>query len=147
MIATFTTAPKLWYNGSRPGPGFCLLFGVSSDYAQRITAQVTEVTCPVIGRAQAELTHRAKHRKPAHILARRRILKNHAQHHRGRIFTIFAWELHIACIITCYLRHATRLSYWNNFCHSMWSIVSTCGVLSKWRNGVWYIFRHNCVWT
>ena len=39
-----------------PGPVFCLLLGVSSDYAQPITGQVTEVTCPVIGRAQPELT-------------------------------------------------------------------------------------------
>ena len=35
---------------------FCLLLGVSSVYAQPITCQVTEVTCPVIGRAQPELT-------------------------------------------------------------------------------------------
>ena len=34
-----------------PGTVFCLLLGVSSDYAQPITGQVTEVTCPVIGRA------------------------------------------------------------------------------------------------
>ena len=34
---------------------FCLLW-VSSDCAQPITGQVTEVTCPVIGRAQPELT-------------------------------------------------------------------------------------------
>ena len=40
----------------RSGPVFCLLPGVSSDYAQPITGQVTEVTCPVIGRAQPELT-------------------------------------------------------------------------------------------
>ena len=39
-----------------PRPVFCLLFGVSSDYAQPITGQVTEVTCPVIGWAQPELT-------------------------------------------------------------------------------------------
>ena len=38
------------------GPVFCLLLGLSSDYAQPITGQVTEVTCPVIGRAQPELT-------------------------------------------------------------------------------------------
>ena len=38
-----------------PGPVFCLLLRVSSDYAQPITGQVTEVTCPVIGRAQPEL--------------------------------------------------------------------------------------------
>ena len=36
------------------GPHF--LFGVSSDYAQPTTGQFTEVTCPVIGRAQPELT-------------------------------------------------------------------------------------------
>ena len=40
----------------RQGPIFCLLLGVSSDYAQPITGQATEVTCPVIGRAQPELT-------------------------------------------------------------------------------------------
>ena len=44
-----------WYR-KEPGPIFCLLLGVSSDYAQPITSQVTEVTCPVIGRAQPELT-------------------------------------------------------------------------------------------
>ena len=40
----------------RSGPVFCLLLGVSSDYAQPITGHVTEVTCPVIGQAQHELT-------------------------------------------------------------------------------------------
>ena len=35
---------------------FCLLLGVSSDFAQPIAGKVTEVTCPVIGRAQPELT-------------------------------------------------------------------------------------------
>ena len=44
----------------RPGPVFCLLLGVSSDYAQPITGQVIEVTCPVIGRAQPELTPRKR---------------------------------------------------------------------------------------
>ena len=38
------------------GPIFCLLFGVSSHYAQPITGQVTEVTYHVIGQAQPELT-------------------------------------------------------------------------------------------
>ena len=38
------------------GPIFCLLLGVSPDYAQPITGQVSEVTCPVIGQAQPELT-------------------------------------------------------------------------------------------
>ena len=37
------------------GPTFCLLLGVISDYAQPIRGQVTEVTCPVISRAQLEL--------------------------------------------------------------------------------------------
>ena len=40
----------------RAGPVFCLVLGVSSDYAQTITGQVTEVTCPVIGQTQPELT-------------------------------------------------------------------------------------------
>ena len=48
---------QLWTNGMlTSGPVFCLLFGVSSDYAQPITCQVTEVTCPVIGWAQPELS-------------------------------------------------------------------------------------------
>ena len=42
--------------GVLSGPVFCLLLGVSSNYAQPITGQVTEVTCPVIGWAQPELT-------------------------------------------------------------------------------------------
>ena len=37
-------------------PVFYLLLGISSDYARPITGQVTEVTCPVIGQAQPELT-------------------------------------------------------------------------------------------
>ena len=38
-----------------PQPVFCLLPGGSSDYAQPITGQVTEVTWPVIGQAEPEL--------------------------------------------------------------------------------------------
>ena len=45
------TASPSW-----PGPVFCLVLAVSSDYAQPITGPVTEVTCPVISRAQLELT-------------------------------------------------------------------------------------------
>ena len=51
----------------RTVPIFCLLLGVSSDYAQPITGQVTEVTCPVIGRAQPELTPRQK-TGPGHVI-------------------------------------------------------------------------------
>ena len=40
----------------RCGPVFGLLFGVSPDYAQPISGHATEVTCPVMGRAQPELT-------------------------------------------------------------------------------------------
>ena len=36
--------------------------GVSSDYAKLITGQVTEVTCPVIGRAHREFTPSKKHK-------------------------------------------------------------------------------------
>ena len=39
-----------------PGRVFCLPLGVSSGCARPITGEVTEVTCPVIGRAQLELT-------------------------------------------------------------------------------------------
>ena len=34
---------------------FCLFLRVSSEYVQPITGQVTDVTCPVIGRAQPDL--------------------------------------------------------------------------------------------
>ena len=47
---------------STPGLVFCLLLGVSSYYAHPITGQVTEVTCPVINRAQPKLT-RSKRQK------------------------------------------------------------------------------------
>ena len=46
----------------RLGSVFCLLLGVSSDYAQPITSQVTEVTWPVIGQAQPELTPNKRQR-------------------------------------------------------------------------------------
>ena len=41
-------------NGRQPsGPVFCLLLGVSSDYAQPITGKVAEVTSPAIGHAHS----------------------------------------------------------------------------------------------
>ena len=43
-------------DGPAPGPVFCLLLRVSSDYAQPITGQITEVTCPEIDQAQPGLT-------------------------------------------------------------------------------------------
>ena len=49
-----------------PSPFSVSCFGVSSDYTQPITGQVTEVTCPVIGRAQPELTP-SKRQKRAQI--------------------------------------------------------------------------------
>ena len=49
--------------GHRSGPVFCLLLWESSDYAQPITGQVTEVTCPVIGQAQHELSTPSKRQK------------------------------------------------------------------------------------
>ena len=49
-------SPRLPGPGDSPGPIFRVLLWVSSGYAQPITGQVTEVTCPVIGRAQHELT-------------------------------------------------------------------------------------------
>ena len=41
---------------SAPGPIFCLLLSGSLGYAQPITGQVTELTCPVIGQAQPDPT-------------------------------------------------------------------------------------------
>ena len=51
----FRRAPRAFGWSHWSGPVFCLLLGVSSDYTQPITGQVTDVTCPVIGRAQPEL--------------------------------------------------------------------------------------------
>ena len=56
---TFTKIDKIYCSqitSRLAKASFCLWLGVSSDYAQPITGQVTEVTCPVIGRAQPELT-------------------------------------------------------------------------------------------
>ena len=55
-VAKLSLISKILDPIMKPGPVFCLLLGVSSDYAQPITGQVTEVTCPVIGWAQPELT-------------------------------------------------------------------------------------------
>ena len=40
----------------KPGPVIRFLLGVRSVYAQPINCQVTELTCPGIGRTQSELT-------------------------------------------------------------------------------------------
>ena len=49
--------PPIWYYPQQePGLFLCTLLGIRSDYAQPITGQVTEVICPVIGRAQPEPT-------------------------------------------------------------------------------------------
>ena len=50
----------------KAGLVFCLLLRVSSDYAQPITCQVTEVTCPVIARAQPELTPSRRQKRACH---------------------------------------------------------------------------------
>ena len=83
-----------------PGPVFCLLLGVSSDYAQPITGQVTEVTCPVIGRAQPELTQSKRQKTgPDEVLTV----------HRGN-------APQFSCILSAY--HLTNLPRikWPPFC-------------------------------
>ena len=52
----FNSVAEILLHDKTPGPVFCPSLGVSSDYAQPITGQVTEVTYPVIGWAQSELT-------------------------------------------------------------------------------------------
>ena len=53
---------------SWPRPVFCLLLEVSSNYAQPITGQVTEVTCPVIRGAQPELAQsKGQKAGPGHV--------------------------------------------------------------------------------
>ena len=58
----------LYLRSTRPETIFCLLLRVSSDYAQPITGQVTELTCPVIGRAQPEFTL-SKRQRTGHELS------------------------------------------------------------------------------
>ena len=55
-IINSTWRPQDTYAQERPEPVFFFLLEVSSNYARSITGQVTEVTCPAIGRAQPELT-------------------------------------------------------------------------------------------
>ena len=55
VLACWQTAPRHYLNQSS-GLVFGLLLRVCSDYAQPITGQVTELTCPEIGQAQPELT-------------------------------------------------------------------------------------------
>ena len=51
-----------------PRSDYCLLLGVSLDYAQPITDQVTEVTCPGIGRTQPAFTPSKRQKKgPDHL--------------------------------------------------------------------------------
>ena len=54
LLDRFTPSKVVW--NCLDGSVFCVLLRVSSDYAQPITGQVTEVTYPVIGWAQPELT-------------------------------------------------------------------------------------------
>ena len=50
VLSAFYSHLCLCSSGSTiSGPVFCPSLGVSSDYAQRITGQVTEATFPVIG--------------------------------------------------------------------------------------------------
>ena len=61
------------------------MLGVSSDYAQPITGQVIEVTWPVIGRAQAELTPRMRQKtesRPQWVNLRMSLLMNQPMLHQ-----------------------------------------------------------------
>ena len=54
------------------------LLRVSSDYAQPITGQVTEVTCPAIGWTQPELTpSNGQKTGPGHTRGRQLVIQNH----------------------------------------------------------------------
>ena len=79
-----------WCIYASPGSIFCLLLGVSSDYAQPITGQVTEVACPVIGRAQPELTQ-SKRQKTGHGLSELN-LKPHSHRHTMECLLRVYWS-------------------------------------------------------
>ena len=73
-----------------PGPFFCLLLGVSRDYAQPTTGQVTEVACPVIGQAQPEFTLSKRQKTDLVILSNKRICSSvivYARHWPGKCYT------------------------------------------------------------
>ena len=87
---------------------FCLLLGRSSDYAQPITAQVTEVTCsvtcPVIGRAQPEFAPSKRQKTGPEII----IMRNNLLYH------LYDWRL-----LTCV--HEIEMQNWVSY-------VNTCFV-------------------
>ena len=74
---------------------FCLLLGVSSGYAQPITGQVTEVTCPVIGQAQPELTPSKRRKTGPDVLEPQAPLtpSNWSALYRGRGSPGMSWIL------------------------------------------------------
>ena len=89
-----------WY--SQPGPICHLLLRVSSDYAQLITGQVTEVTCPVIGRAQPQLT-RSKRQKMGPEQTFEEIVK---------VLMIWDYMMHDA--------HVTSMLFYNMYYWYLW---------------------------
>ena len=76
----------------KPGSVFCLLLGVSSDYAQPITSQVTDVTCLVIGRAPSELTP-SKRQKVGPVLIRNKGIENPEGLTNSQIAVILQWPM------------------------------------------------------
>ena len=76
-------------------PVFCLLLRVSSGYAQPITGQITEVTCPVIGQALPELA-----------LSKR--WKTGPEHRQILLTRAYIEELW--CFLCCWLEHHAHVT-------------------------------------
>ena len=87
-----------------PGSVFWPLHAVSSDYAQPITGQVTEVTCPVIDRAQPEITP-SKRQKTGHESS---INKTHQT---GNGAQILRWAVWLAIFIDTCIDIDMKLDY------------------------------------
>ena len=107
------------YRGCRwPGPVFCLLLVVSSDYAQPITGQVTEVTCPVIGRAQPELTPSKSQKRAVFLCICNRHDIDHVLPKYSIVCTIkfkYQWQ---NCKLKCF-----KYAYVSQWQSRVWSVV------------------------
>ena len=136
-----------WYGNIShiTGPIFCPLLGVSSDYAQLTTGQVTEITCPAIGQAQPKLTVTKRQKTGPSPLWVDPLVADASMYS-----TIFTHETIYSCFISfCHFRSQYAVNY-NKLNQYMWwaiygdrtyillSVYVTCT-----GNQLCYLPRHN----
>ena len=100
------------------GPIFWLLLGVSSNYAQPNTGQVTEVTCPVIGCAQPELTPCMRQKMgPGHL----KLIKSDNNHRNLKEY-ISHFQSHYANWWLNSITDSLLFNAWDPLCQR-WTII------------------------